>query len=97
MNSDDCSPSEGVDRENPSPQDEAMPNELLIAETERLIAEAVRKIRGVTVGIVDESLSLARAARNARPSSLHTMKAVRPGEPLPEGDLTGRFAALAAK
>lgn len=73
-----------------------MPN-TKIDESERQIAEAVRKLRGVTTDVVDDELALARVARNSRPSSLHAMKAVKPGEPAPAGELTGKFAALAAK
>jgi len=70
-----------------------MPNEDKINETERLIAEAVIKLRCHSSAIVDSALSLARSARNSRPSSIQAMRAVRPGEPVPAGEITGRFAA----
>ena len=68
-----------------------------LAESERQIAAQSVRIKTLSTEIVDEALSLARAARKSRPSTATNLKAVKPGEPLPEGDLTGRFAALTAK
>ena len=65
-----------------------------ISESERKIAELGMEMRENSARIVDTALALARTARNARPSSSTVLRAIHPGEPLPEGELTGRFSAL---
>jgi len=65
-----------------------------LSESERKIAELAIRMRDNSTKIVDSALSLAREALRARPSSSTALRVVRPGEPLPEGELTGRFSAL---
>jgi hypothetical protein len=72
--------------------------------TERALAASERELSAVcsslcttSTNVISASLGVARAARSVRPSTATKLKVVRPGEPLPQGDLTGKFAAYGGK
>lgn len=56
------------------------------------VPPALAKLRTATNRAVASALALARAGRRSQSGA--NFRAVRPGEPLPEGDLTGKFKAL---
>lgn len=67
-----------------------------ISETERQIEELAEGIKATGEEVIDTGLAMARVGRNSRPTSSSKIRAIRPGDPLPTGDLTGKFAALKA-
>ncbi len=60
-------------------------------KTDSDIPEAIERVRSASAGMVEGALALARRARKSQ--SHPKLVAVRLDQPLPRGDLTGRFEA----
>ncbi len=76
-------------------QEITVPLEVTAKKSNAEIKKALARLRTATDCTVTANCELAREARSSSASS-QRMKAVRPNEPLPEGDVTQRFEAIRA-
>lgn len=65
-------------------------------EQAKELKNATARLRDATDTMITTHCDLARQARSSSTSSSKRMKAVRPTEPAPDGDITQRFEAIRA-
>ena len=71
-----------------------IPLDVTAKQSSATVKAALERLRCATDKTVTSACELAREARSSSRASNPTMKAVRPDEPLPEGDVTSRFEAI---
>lgn len=76
--------------------DKPLSFEEAVEQAKKQVKTASTRLRDATDQMITTHCDLARQARASSTSSSQRMKAVRPEEPLPEGDVTQRYEAIRA-